>query len=436
MKRKVSPSAVHRRKLIILLCGVLLSFFTAMCKMLVPGPIYSNLQSELSFSPALIAGLGAAFMYTYAVSQLLAGVFSKRYGGVRILLIGGGVFTIGFLCFPLCSTPWILYLCRLIAGFGAGTTFVGVVKLLGDLFPEKFGLALGLALFVGYLGPAAGTVPMVWLISVAGWRNAYLLPALICAAAMVLILCFMKGTVKKNVPGETFAPLWKILGNRSMWLLCISSSLLFGIFYILLIQIGQKCLEDFYSLSKYKASLCITGMTLLIAVNNVLINWILKFFGGRRKPVICTGAFLSLTGSLIGCGAFLWHWPLFFMLAAFLFITLPAGFFSLYGMAGKELNPPELTGLAVAMVNFSAFVFIALWGNISGFILSFWQSSGNVFPGEAYAALFGFMAISGLCAFALTLFLRETGPSGKEITWRVYKETQTVSLTSKTPFGQ
>ncbi len=409
MSRKLTASIVRNRKFIILLCGVVLTFFTGMSKMLVPGPIYSFLQSELGFSPALIAALGSAFMYSYAVSQLLAGVFSNRYGGVRILLIGGGLFTVGFFGFPLFSNPYLMYICRLLSGFGAGTVFIGVVKLLGDLFPNSFGLALGLSLFVSYLGPTAGTVPMVWFISAAGWRTAYFVPSLICVGAMALILLFMRGTIRRTVTGETLAPLWKILANRQMWILCISSSLIFGIYYILLTQIGQKCLEDFYHLSKYKASLCITVLTVLVAVNNVLINGILKLTGGRRKPVITAGAGLAMLGGVAGCCSFLWHWPLFFVLAAFLFITIPAGFFSLYGMVGKELNPPELTGLAVAVVNFSAFVFIALWGNISGIILNFWQGTGSTFPGEAYAALFAFLTVSGLLSLGLAALLKEPG---------------------------
>ena len=41
----------------ILLFVVVLSFFTSMSKMLVPGPIYSHLQTELLFSPAVIAAV-------------------------------------------------------------------------------------------------------------------------------------------------------------------------------------------------------------------------------------------------------------------------------------------------------------------------------------------------------------------------------------------
>ena len=53
-------------------CGVVLFFLTSMAKVLIPATIFGELQK---------LGLGALFMYAYAASQLLAGVFADRYAG-------------------------------------------------------------------------------------------------------------------------------------------------------------------------------------------------------------------------------------------------------------------------------------------------------------------------------------------------------------------
>ena len=84
--------------------------------------------------------------------------------------------------------------------------------------------------------------------------------------------------------------------------------------------------------------------------------------------------------------------------------------FSFYSIIAKELNPPEDTGLAVAVLNFAAFVFIALFGNISGLILEFWKgaSKNGIFPGEAYAALFVFFTVSAVLSAAIGWFVPET----------------------------
>ncbi|MBQ9338547.1 MAG: MFS transporter [Lentisphaeria bacterium] len=408
----LSVESVRRRKFIIMILGISLSFFTSMNKMLVPGPIYNHLQVELLFDPARIAALGATFMYAYSVSQLLMGIYSARYGGVRILLIGGAMFTFGVMGFPLCSNPWLMYFFRALAGFGAGTVFIGLAKLVNDLFPEKFGLVLGIALLFGYFGPVTGTVPMVRLIAAIGWRKALFLPGAICFCSMLGIVCVMRGTLKKPVPGQTLAPFWTMLKNRPMMILCLSSALVFGVYYVLLTQVGQKCIEDFYHWGKYAASLCIGLLSVMVAMNNVAVNLFLRLSGGRHKPVYIAGTALLVLGCLTGFAAFRWQLPAGWLLTSFFLIGVPAGFFSFYSQIAKELNPPEATGLAVAVLNFSAFVFIALFGNLSGLVLSFWKEEvlqNGVFPGDAYACLFIVLASGALVSLATGILIPETG---------------------------
>jgi len=408
---ELSPETLRKKKTVILLLGMVLFFFTSMSKMLVPGPIYNQLLFELHFDPPQIAAFGAFFMYAYASSQLLMGIYSDRYGGVRILLIGGSLFTVGMLAFPLCSDPWLMYGARILAGFGAGTVFLGIAKLVNDLFPSKFGLMLGIALLIGYFGPVTGTVPLVWLISRIGWRPALFLPGAVCLFSMAGILLMMRGTIKKTVPGQTLRPLFVMLKNRPMLLLCFSSALIFGTYYVLLTQVGQKCIEDFYGLNKFLASLCITMLSVVVALNNVLVNVLLKLTGGRRKIIYNAGALLLLAGCATGWAAFRWHLPVWVLIAAFLLLALPAGFFSFYSIIAKELNPPEFTGLAVAVLNFSAFAFIAVFGNVSGAILNRWIKSAKdgVFPGEAYSALFFFLVISAVISAVTGFMVPETG---------------------------
>lgn len=407
----ISDETVRKRKLVILFFAVVLCFFTSMSKMLVPGPIYNHLQTELLFDPASIAAVGAVYMYAYAASQLLMGIYSDRYGGVRILLIGGSLFTVGTICFPLFSNPWLMAFARIITGFGAGTVFLGEAKLINDLFPEKFGLVLGIALLISYFGPVIGTVPMVGLIAAVGWRTALFIPGAICLFVMAGIFLMMRGTIKKTVTGQSFGPLFRIMKNRPMWLLCLSSAIIFGIYYVLLTQVGQKCVEDFYHLNKYLASLCITLLSVIVALNNVLVNFLVKLAGGRHKLIYIGGTVMVLAGCLAGMAVFHWHLPVWVLIAGFLLLAFPAGFFSFYSIIAKDLNPPEMTGLAVAVLNFAAFVFIALFGNISGIILSFWKSAAvnGVFPGEAYTALFVFLTVSALISMTIGFFIPETG---------------------------
>ena len=69
-----------------------------------PGTIYNTLVNELGLSAVQMANLGASFIYTYAICQLISGVMVDHFCGVRVTLTGGLVFLAGSFLFPLCSS--------------------------------------------------------------------------------------------------------------------------------------------------------------------------------------------------------------------------------------------------------------------------------------------------------------------------------------------
>ena len=404
----LAPETLRRKKMTILFCGMVLYFLTSMSKVLIPAAIYSDLQ-VLGLDGRRIAATGAAFMYAYAASQLLAGVFADRYGGVRILLIGGSLFAVGSTGFPLTGSFPLMLLCRVMTGFGAGTVFLGVAKLLNDLFSEKFALMLGAALLLGYFGPTVGTVPMKLLVGGVGWRWAMLLPGVLAMAAMAVIVCRMRGTIKPTVGGQTLAPLLQMMKNRAMWTMCLGISVVYGAYYGISSQFGAKSLADLCRMTPTAASAVIMALTIVVAANNMGVNLLIRLCGDRRKPVI----FLGQTAALIGAACFFaaarnGSCPL--LIAAFVLIAFPAGFFPLYGTVGKELNPPEHTALSVAIVNFWCFVAIALFQNVNGWILQRCSPPGaEVYSPGAYAGLAVFLGVTAAFGVAMTFFYPETG---------------------------
>ncbi|MCI5778223.1 MAG: MFS transporter [Lentisphaeria bacterium] len=409
MTESIAPETLRLRKQTILGCGVLLYFLTSMSKVLIPATIFNDLQ-RLGLDAAAISATGAAFMYAYAASQLLAGVFADRYGGVRILLIGGSLFAAGSIAFPLTGNLPVMLCCRALTGFGAGTVFLGVAKLLNDLFPEKFAPALGLVLLLGYFGPTAGTVPMTLLIRATTWRWAMALPGAAALAALIVIVARMSGTIKPTQSGQTLQPLFIMMRNRNMWLLCLSVSVIFGAYYGISSQFGQKSLMDFCALSREEATTVIMVLTIVVACNNLAVNFLLKLCGDRRKVVIGIGQASALAGSLLCLLAFRSEPSLPLLGAAYVLISFPAGFFPVFGIVGKELNPPEHVGLAVAMVNFWCFVAIAGFQNINGCILRHFAHPGvAAYPPEAYANLALFLTFAAAAGLLLTFFYPETG---------------------------
>ena len=72
--------------------GALLYFCANLFRAAIPGAVFDELQYHWSLSAGEVASLGTAFMYVYAVAQLIVGVLIDRYGGVRVMAVGGMFF--------------------------------------------------------------------------------------------------------------------------------------------------------------------------------------------------------------------------------------------------------------------------------------------------------------------------------------------------------
>lgn len=396
---------LYRRKLIILICGVVLFFFTSMSKMLVPGAVFADLQKDLGFSAAELGAIGAAFMYAYAFSQLAIGIFSDRYGGVRLLLLGASTFTLGTFLTVAVSSSWLMGLFRVLTALGAGVTFLGVAKMVSDLFPKHFSVALGTVLMIGYLGPVCGIAPMVYLIKLTNWRIALGIPGAICLISFIIMLLNMRGTLRPVQKGQTFEPLFAVLRNKKMWFLFGCSSIVFGGYYSMLTLFGMKCLTDIVHLKTGTASLIISGFATMVAVETLLLNVIMMLCHDRRRVMVFASSISFLIGTLLGWAVLQFDLPRILLVAALTFFTFPAGFFAIYSTIAKELVKSDYVGVAIAILNFFAFIAIASAGQITALLLQRWEAgspmgeTGILYPEIAYNHIFLFLAglaVSGL----------------------------------------
>jgi predicted MFS family arabinose efflux permease len=254
-------------------------------------------------------------------------------------------------------------------------------------------------------------MPMTMLVNAIGWRLAMLLPGAVVLAALLIITALMRGTIKPASTGQTFAPLLQMLGNRQMWMLCLSAAVIFGIYYGISSQFGAKSLMDFCGAGKERSTFIIMIMTIVVAANNMGVNLLLKLCGNRRKMVATAGMLLCAAGCLLAAYAFRTTPSLQLVTAAYMMIAFPAGFFPLFGTIGKELCPPEHTALAVAMVNFWCFVDIAIFQNITGGVLQYFSIAGEtVFPPYAYSNMFVVLLIIAIAGCIINFFYPETRP--------------------------
>jgi OFA family oxalate/formate antiporter-like MFS transporter len=133
----------------------------------------------------------------FALSFILAGRLQDKFGPFWISIVGGTLVSLGFfLCSYTSSLTW-LYLCfGLIGGLGNGFGYATPIPVMGKWFPDKRGLAIGLAVG-GYgagsaiFGPLASKV----LIPAYGWRATFMI-----LGGLFFVMTMVGSFLLKNPP--------------------------------------------------------------------------------------------------------------------------------------------------------------------------------------------------------------------------------------------
>ena len=153
----------------------------------IPGAVFDLLEQELSVTAPFITAFGAIFMYVYAFTQLINGVLIDRYGGLRVMLAGGIILTLGCLIFPLSDCLPLMYISRGLMGLGGSAFYLSLIKELRVLYSDKnFGMALSVMLFIGYAGGIAANAPFVSAMKYIGWREILLIIAIIMIISVIV----------------------------------------------------------------------------------------------------------------------------------------------------------------------------------------------------------------------------------------------------------
>ncbi len=361
--------------LLLLVAGAGLYFLANVQRVAIPGSLFNTLQSEFAVSASSITGLGAAFMYVYAASQLVVGPLVERLGARRVILAGAFLFCAGALLLPLAHSLPVLYLSRALAGLGASALYLSLVAETRRAFGERrFPLALSAVIFTGYAGGIAAGAPFVIGAQALGWRALLLmLGAAGCLCWLLFaVLCGLNradaqpGRADVRFGLRPVLDLLRVPNNRAI---CLCAGLHFGLYYVLQTVLGKKYLEDFLGFSPTKAGWVLSLMAILAALSGFVPVTLRRLTGGRIRLFIigagCMSAFVCgglalMTGLGMRSPAVGGMLCLLAVTASLSPILIPL----LYGT-----NAPERAGLAVGVFNFSLYVFVAILGNATGLLL-------------------------------------------------------------------
>jgi MFS transporter, OFA family, oxalate/formate antiporter len=131
------------------------------------------LENEFGWKRAQTSSVFTFAVIMFAASLLLAGRLQDRFGPFWISLTGSILVSLSFLLFAYTSSLYSLYFFYgVLGGIGLGFGFGTVVPVMAKWFPDRTGLAIGLAL-AGFGGGSAvfGSFANLVLFPRFGWRT-------------------------------------------------------------------------------------------------------------------------------------------------------------------------------------------------------------------------------------------------------------------------
>lgn len=395
----------------------MLYFFSYFQRVAVPGTIFNELQSDFAVTASAVTALGAITFYLYGSAQLFVGMLVDRFGAGRVTLVGGVLMVIGAFLFPIAPSIGLLYAARAMVGLGVSAMYLCMVKELDRLFgPRLFPQLLGVALFLGYSGGLAATYPLQKAVSAFGWRASFFGAAILTTIVLIWALSVLRRDPHASVRTRfSFRQALTILRNRDSLPLLISGAINFTIYFLFQATIGKKFLEDFAGISGSRAASFTCAMMVCCMVTIFLSGFLSRLIGNRRKPILvasCALTLFSLCALLLSMAHSAPGW--IYLVIYLGFATSASGSAMFASCLIKEVNPANLVGVSIGMVNSLAYLSIAININLAGMILDWFKNEAIItehsiiYPPQAYITLFWSLLALAVISFVASCCARET----------------------------
>ncbi len=386
------------------------------------------LTAEFSLTGAGLGNLAAAYTYMYVVMQIPGGVLGDRLGPRRIALLTGLAMAGGSICIGLATNAGLVFLGRLLIGFGGSVVLINIFKFQASWFRSaEFATMSGLAILVSGTGALLGATPLALSVQLVGWRSSFIFVGLATVLAALLCWFVVRNRPANNSPKpDRSAPPGEsceneqafsldiavsVLSNRRLWIPFLINVGVYGGFIVFSGTWGVSYLVHVYGIAVEQASIFMIITFLGYMAASPAAGFFSDRLGSRKIPAVI----------LVSCCALFWlflaAWPggilplgLLYVLSILLGISAASTVLS-FPMA-REVSPPGYTGSVTAAVNLGVFLGLAILQPLFGFVLDLgWEGlvldGARIYP--VYAYRLGFLVCFLFSAIALiaALFHKE-----------------------------
>jgi len=407
---------------VIVLCGMLFYCYNYFLRVS-PSVMQSELTHAFHINAYEFGTLAAFYYYAYTPMQVPAGMIYDKFG-VRLVLCAACLLaSLGLSVFILADNFALAGCGRFMIGLGTAFSYIGTLKLASLwLPPNRFATVAGMATALGMTSGALAQTYLIKMIHLIGYQQA-LHTALISGLVLsVLIILLVRNKPQDLSPSselnnpmdmkQLLQAFKLIFSNPQMWLIGIIGCLLYLPSSVFLDLWGIPYLKAVYHLTPSEA-VAISSYTFYgWIISGPIIGAFSDKIGKRRLPLIIIGFFAALLLCIVFYAPGLHLSQLYFI---FFSIGFCCGAHPLCFVLGKESNPIQISGTAIAVTNMLIMAGGAIFQPIVGKLLDL-HSAANplganglpIYNSSDYTFALSLIPLGVVLGIFLSLFLKET----------------------------
>ncbi len=361
------------------------------------------IQPELKLSLTQIGLIGGAFSAAWALTGLVMGSLSDRFGRRKaILIVATLVFALSSVLSGMAPTFIMMLGARMLMGVAEGGIMpITQTLIAAEVSPQRRGLAQGITQNFGanLLANSLGPIIVVWMADHFGWRQAFYLVALPGFLMALLIALFVREPHDvEGRPKPSFADALGLLADSNI-LVCVLLSILLVAYFVIWSNFMPLYLTKDKGFNPATMSHIMSAMGFASIAIAFIVPGLSDVLG--RKPVAIVAGVL---GAIMPLGA-LWIesssvLPYYAVFAAGAAVT---GVFPMaMATIPSEIVPPQLTATALSLtMGISEII-----GGVGGPPISGWM-------GDRFGLGVTMWILAGVSigVAVVSLLLRETAPT-------------------------
>lgn len=193
-------TVLSRRGAIAVFLAFAFAYFLSALIRAITATLSPTLTAEFSLNARGLGLLAGGYFLGFAATQLPLGAWLDRYGPKRVILCFLMVAVLGCIAFSMATGFGGLLIARIMCGAGVSACLMAPLTGYRRWFDEAILLrANSWMLMSGSLGMVASTLPVQWLMPMAGWRPLFV--------GLAVLLLLASGLIAWQIP--TWKPAWK-----------------------------------------------------------------------------------------------------------------------------------------------------------------------------------------------------------------------------------